>query len=110
MSIIFDKKRFKRSYKLLKPGKEKYNLRISFYTALFYAVFMTGFNYLINEDKSIKSHVLTFFLYLIFMFFGNYLINKSQWSQVKREFNETVDYWEKNDPSFFEGEKYEKID
>ncbi|MGE5356090.1 MAG: hypothetical protein ACM3PT_07600 [Deltaproteobacteria bacterium] len=110
MAITFDKKGFRRRYKLMKLGKEKYSLRISFFLALFYAVFMTGFNYLTDDDKSLKSHVISFFFYLIFMFVINYFLYKSQWSQEKREINETLDYWGKNDPSFFEGEKYEKID
>ncbi|MBK7093737.1 MAG: hypothetical protein IPH57_01225 [Saprospiraceae bacterium] len=110
MAITYNKKGFKRRYKLMKLGKEKYSFVISFLIAFFFASGMTVFNYFMDDEKSLRSFIFPFFFYLIFMFVFNYFVYKSQWSQEKRDINETIEYWEKNDPAFFQDQKFEKIE
>lgn len=110
MAITFDKKEFKRRYKSLKLGKEKYSLRISFYSSFFLALTLAFLNYLVFDEKVFESLLLKFTFIFIFMFISYYFVYKTQWKQIKNDYNESLDYWEKHDPSFFDGEKYEKID
>lgn len=110
MAITFDKKEFKRRYKSLKLGKEKYSLRISFYTSFFSALTLAFLNYFIFDEKVFETLILKFTFFFIFMFIVNYFVYKSLWKQIKNDYNESLDYWEKHDPSFFDGEKYEKMD
>ena len=109
MAITFDKKEFKRRYKSLKLGKEKYSLRISFYSSFFLAIILTFLDYFVFDEKVFISLLLKFTFFFIFMFMTNYFVYKYQWKQMKNDFNESLEYWEKHDPSFFDGEKYEKI-
>ncbi len=109
MAITFDKKEFKRRYKSLKLGKQKYSLRFSFYPALFFGLIMTFVNYFRFDEKIITSLILKFCIYFFIMLMTNYFLSKYQWKQMKNDFNESLEYWEKHDPSFFDGEKYEKI-
>jgi hypothetical protein len=110
MAIIFDKKEFKRRYKSIKLGKEKYSLRISLYISLFTALFINGFNYLIFDEKEIKALILKFTFSFIFLFVVYYFVYKSQWKPLVNDYNDSLEYWEKHDPSLFDGEKYEKIE
>jgi hypothetical protein len=109
MAITFDKKSFRRSYRDLKRGKSKFHIRQSFYQALGFAFLMTVFNYFF-DDKIFPELLLKFIFYFVFMFVCYYFISKFQWKQIKDDYNDTLDYWEKHDPAFFEGEKYEKFE
>ena len=109
MAITYNKKGFRRRYKLMKLGKEKYSFVISFLIAFFFASGMKVFNYFMDGEKPLRSFIFSFFFYLFFMFIIKYFLYKSQWNQEKREINETLDYWKKSDPSFFKKEKFEKI-
>ncbi len=110
MAITFDKKEFKRRFKSLKLGKHKYSFYFSFYPALFFALTMSVVNYFLFDEKIITTLILKFWIYFIVMFITSYFLSKSQWKQIKNDYNESLDYWEKHDQSFFDGEKYEKID
>lgn len=109
MAITFDKKDFKRRYKRLKLGREKYLLSSSFFSSLFITFLFSLLNYFLLDEKRLKSIIFQFSFFFIFMFITNYFVSKYQWKQMKNDFNESLEHWEKHDPSFFDGEKYEKI-
>lgn len=110
MAITFDKKEFKRRYKSLKLGREKYLIASSFFSTLFTTFFAGLLNYFLFNEKGFKSIIFISLFFFVFMFVAFYFINKSLWKQMKNDFNESIDYWEKHDPTFFDGEKFEKID
>lgn len=110
MAITFDKKEFNKRHKSLKLGKKKYSLMFSLFPALFFSLTMSIANYFLFDEKIITTLILKFFIYFIIMLITNYFSSKYQWKQIKDDYNDTLDYWEKHDPAFFEGEKYEKFE
>ena len=111
MPITFDKKGFRKTARWIKLGKKKYALRMTFLISLFYAVFASFFiAFTLDEIFSWKKVMLLFIVLFLFDFILNYFQMLRQWKSIISDYNETIDYWEKHDPTFFGGEMYEKID
>jgi hypothetical protein len=111
MPITFDRKGFRKTANSIKKGKKHYLLRMSFFMSLFQAIFMSLFFAFINKDNFEWDYfLLVFFVFFIFELILNYYLLSKQWKPIVSDYNETIDYWEKHDPSFFEGVKYNKIE
>ncbi|MGE5356088.1 MAG: hypothetical protein ACM3PT_07590 [Deltaproteobacteria bacterium] len=112
MAITYDKKAFKSIEKSFKTGKKKYILRHSILSSFFFAGTIVFIKYYFwHEDNNFSNLILRFFIYfLIWFLLSFFIVSPAVWNDIERTYNDTKEYWTKHDPSFFDEEKFEKID
>lgn len=101
MPISYDKKGLKKSKKYLKMGKTKYALTLSFYWALFQAVFVSGLLMCSNDGKFLLNK---FILYSVILFIINFIIgyfsSRKNWENMNSLYHESIEYFKENNPEF----------
>lgn len=111
MPITFDRKGFRKTAKNLKKGKKHYALRLSMIGSIFNALLSSFFiAFVFEKSFNVALFLISFFFIFLFTFIADYFVYLTQWKLMIDNYNETIDYWEKHDPTFFEGTKYDKIE
>jgi uncharacterized membrane protein len=103
MAITFDKKRLKLIHKKLKSGNKVYALKHSLFYAIMQTVFMGVMFKFISEKPADPRFYLLMFLFFIIIFLTSYFIQfKYSWKEEKKIYEESIEYFSKNNPSFIE--------
>lgn len=113
MDITFDKRNFDKLQRWVSQGVIKYARKQAFMSVLFNIPVYAFILFILKEDST-EINILNYLLLAsgvsFISFIPYYFLYKYNFKNIKSIYNNSVDYWEKHDPSFFEGEKYEKIE
>ena len=101
MAITFDKKALVKSKNIIDNGKKTYAIKTSIVVAIFQTVFVSIFLFLIikNDINMIKFLLLLIVLFIVHFIIGYYRDLKN-WERIKSNYEETIEYFKKNNPDF----------
>ena len=103
MAITFDKKALKRTHKRLKGGNKAYAIKYSLFYAIMQTVFMTIMFVSISKKPADTRFYLSILLFFILIFITSYFIQfRYVWRDEKKIYEESIEYFKKNNPSFIE--------
>ncbi len=103
MGVIFDKKKIRKIHKIINGNRKKYAVKTSIIASVVYLLVGGTLDYLIDpENFQTKNEVLELTLKFIVFFFIMYFILYYNWRYMKKDYDDTIQYFEKNDPSFLD--------
>ena len=103
MGVIFDKKKILKLHKILNGNRKKYAIRTAIIASVVYILIGGTLDYLIDqEDFMTKKELVEVSLKLIIFFLTMYFVLYYNWKYMKKDYDDTIQYFEKNDPSFLE--------
>lgn len=110
MAVIHNKKKFLKAVELIRQGKNSYafyRLKQGAFYYLMYVLLVLAGSYFMNDGDYLSD----FIFYSIILIFSNifyYFSYKDSFLELMYDFNDTIDYYNSNDRSFFDGIEYKK--
>ncbi len=109
MAVIHNKKKFRKAAELIRQGKNYYafyRLKHESYSYPIYFLLVLIGIYFWSDDYlfDLIKYSFIFFISAILSYFSN----RDSFLELMYDFNDTIDYYNSNDPSFFDGIEYKK--
>lgn len=111
--ITYDKKKYRKIEKVIVKGKSRYAVKQALLGVISNIPVYLFVMFILSGEESIYNtcqKILIIILMSIISFVPFYFLNLSAYSHITKIYEDTREYWEKHDPTFFEGENLKKID
>jgi hypothetical protein len=113
MEITYDKKKYKKIEKDIIKGKSRYAVKQALLGVMSNIPVYLFVMFILSGEESyykVWEKILIIFIMSVISFVPFYFLNRSAYSHITKIYEDTREYWEKHDPTFFERENLKKID